>query len=92
MCVLHKCDNRKCCNPSHLFLGTNLDNIADKLAKGRQARGESSALAKLRARDIPIIRAMAREGVSQGKIARVFGVTLQAIWCVVKGKTWRDST
>jgi hypothetical protein len=38
MQVLHRCDNRRCCNPEHLFLGTNLDNVADKLAKNRQAR------------------------------------------------------
>lgn len=42
MHVLHKCDNRICCNPSHLFIGTNADNHTDKVAKGRQAKGETS--------------------------------------------------
>jgi hypothetical protein len=38
MCVLHRCDNRRCVEPSHLFLGTIADNNADKVAKGRQAK------------------------------------------------------
>jgi hypothetical protein len=33
--VLHHCDNPPCCEPTHLFLGTNADNVADKMAKGR---------------------------------------------------------
>lgn len=39
LCVLHRCDNPSCVNPDHLFIGTQLDNIADRDRKGRQARG-----------------------------------------------------
>lgn len=47
--VLHRCDNPPCCNPKHLFLGTNADNVADKVAKGRQSRGEAHSIAIKRA-------------------------------------------
>ena len=42
--VLHHCDNRKCVNIDHLFLGTNADNVADKIAKGRQYRAEHNRI------------------------------------------------
>jgi hypothetical protein len=35
MHVLHRCDRPRCCNPAHLFIGTNADNVADMMAKGR---------------------------------------------------------
>lgn len=45
MVVAHRCDNKKCVNPMHLFLGTQLENMQDKIEKGRDARGPKHALA-----------------------------------------------
>ena len=58
LCVLHKCDNRKCVKPSHLFLGSQKDNIADMVSKQRQkgAVGEKHPNSKLNDMDILAIR------------------------------------
>ena len=45
--VRHLCDNKRCCNPSHLSTGTQLDNIQDKVVRERQARGEGNGNSKL---------------------------------------------
>lgn len=55
--VCHKCDNRKCCNPSHLFIGTQQDNINDMVSKGRAASGERNGRSKLTSKEIENIRA-----------------------------------
>jgi hypothetical protein len=47
MCVCHKCDNTLCCNPDHLFLGTNKDNSQDASKKGRLQKGEDHTGSKL---------------------------------------------
>lgn len=54
--VLHKCDRPPCINPSHLFLGTHKDNMADMVAKGRVKRGQSSARSKITEHDVRAIR------------------------------------
>ena len=40
--ICHRCDNSRCINPKHLFKGTHLDNVKDKVSKGRQAKGEKN--------------------------------------------------
>lgn len=91
MLVCHTCDNRLCCNPAHLFLGTPADNMADKVRKGRgdAGRGEANGHAKLTEADVRLIRAYAARGLSSAAMARVFGVSTVAVWSIVAGKTWR---
>lgn len=97
-CVLHKCDNPACVNPAHLFLGTNKDNIADKVSKGRQAKGasikqkvgEKNINAKLNSKQVLEIRKMFSCGEkTKTELGRMFGVTMPSIYAIVKNKTWR---
>ena len=90
MCVLHKCDNRKCVNPSHLFLGTRADNIKDMDIKGRRVNpiGELNGFSKLKEKDILEIRELAKTDIFQYKIAEKFNVTPTTISYVLAGKSW----
>lgn len=88
MCVLHRCDNRKCCNPNHLFLGTRKDNNEDMKAKGRarSPKGEADPMAKLKETDIPNIR---NSTLSLNKIAKEYGVSKKQILNIKQRKQWR---
>lgn len=89
MIVCHKCDNPICMNPSHLFLGTDTDNMADRDSKGRQARGERSKLSKLTAQDVTAIRALHSQGFKIGRLAEMFGITYPGISGIVHRRTWK---
>lgn len=90
MYVCHKCDNRACANPKHLFLGTQLDNMRDMILKGRgyDHSGENNPKAKLREKDVLEIYRLHNSGFSNADIARNYGVTKTAINYIVKGKSW----
>lgn len=90
MCVLHCCDNMLCVRPSHLFLGTQADNIADMISKGRQAKGEKHCNAVLTESDVLEIRRMYAFGnYSQAALARKFGVISSQISRIVNRKRWK---
>ena len=85
--VLHKCDNPGCIRPDHLFTGTDSDNIADSLAKGRYPEGETSYAAKLTKKQVNDIRSRYRRGLG-ASLAREFGVTRMAISLIVRYKRY----
>lgn len=96
MHVLHKCDVRSCVNPDHLFLGTNLDNMADKMAKGREAKGpnhkvkgEGNGNAKLSDWQVLEIK---ESGLSQRKIAAKYGICQAVVSEIKTGKMWSHIT
>ena len=85
MCVRHTCDNPPCCNPAHLVLGTQADNMADVAARGRG----TTHLARLNADQARRIRHEASEGVGPNVLAYRFGVSRQTIIRILSGKTWK---
>ncbi len=89
LCVLHRCDNRKCINPLHLFLGTNVENTADKVAKQRGARGEATNIAKVTAEQVKEIRHQRSLGKSCRELAKEFGIHPQTCRYIVIRKTWK---
>ncbi len=80
--VLHRCDNPKCVRPSHLFLGTQFDNMRDCVKKGR-------VRSKLSEADVVSIRRRVTKGETRSAIAREYGVSPSNICVLMQGKTWR---
>ncbi len=92
LCICHKCDNPKCCNPEHLFMGTVYDNTHDMIKKGRKVvlRGESNWFSKLTEKDVLEIRKLYSTGkYNQHKLGKMFNVTNSNIECIVNRKSWK---
>ena len=94
MHVLHSCDNPMCVNPGHLRLGTNAENMSEKVAKGRHSRGESSGNALLREQEVSAIRKMYRRPVGTKRglglfLARWFSVSHSLVTEIKQGRAWR---
>lgn len=103
LCVLHKCDNRKCINPDHLFLGTKQDNTDDMMRKGRgrfvglqspncrkptPPKGERHFNAKLTEKQVEEMRAMYGGGATQVAIAAKFGVRQCHVSRILRKESW----
>ena len=99
MLVCHTCDNRRCVNPEHLFLGTPADNSADMARKGRAASGERNGNSrskgnaatgerngnsKLTDKERVMIENLKESGMLQREVAEMFGVSKGNI-----GRIWR---
>jgi HNH endonuclease len=87
--VLHRCDNRLCCNPNHLFSGDAAANEADKIQKGRRPRvvGEQCHFHKLSRSEVGEIRKIGRSR-TQADLAAFFGVHQSQISRILSGVIW----
>lgn len=83
--VLHSCDNRRCVNPKHLFLGTNADNMADMRAKGRSAKGPKQAKARLTDDKVRAIKASSDRTCD---LARRYRVSYGTVAAIRHGRSW----
>lgn len=88
--VLHRCDNRRCVRPDHLFLGTNSENMIDMVRKGRaNQHGECNNNARLTNEQITEIRGRYLPRVNGARLAREYGVSLATIMNVIAARTGR---
>ena len=93
--VLHRCDVPSCVNPAHLFIGTQQDNNADKVRKGRarggSMKGEAHPSAKLSAADVDAIRKRYALGATQTGLGKEFGISQGTVWGIVNNRNWRHA-
>ena len=90
--LLHTCDNPSCCNPKHLFVGTHAENMADKVAKNRQAKfptdkGPRCKLSMAQAREI---RQLRKDGVSARELAQRYEISIPSIKTLLRGDSYKE--
>lgn len=79
--VLHRCDNRLCTEPTHLYLGTNTSNIVDKCSRDRS--GKKLCIAKVKR-----MRRMLGKGVPRSKVSKLFGVHTVTVGRIERRERW----
>lgn len=93
VCVLHKCDNPKCVNPDHLYLGSMKDNVRDMMERGRNGYGVMDGMkqhnAKFTNEDVLWIRAQECTWENCKEFALKFGASPHTIWNIFRRKTWK---
>jgi hypothetical protein len=90
--VCHRCDNRRCINPNHLFVGTPKENTDDAIRKGRRntQQGERNGNAKLNWEKVREIRAKLRIGIKPNEIAKLYAVSTSCIENILYNNTWKE--
>lgn len=90
--VLHRCDNPRCCNPEHLFVGTPRDNTLDSIAKGRAHRAimENAPTTKLSRHEVIEIRKIyAKDKPTKKALAQRFNCSETNVAAILRRQTWR---
>lgn len=86
--VCHTCDNTWCCNPKHLFAGTQSDNLQDMVRKGRSRTGRRHHNARLSEDDVRAIRVDC-ETMVQTQVAKKYGICQATVSDIFRGKRWK---
>lgn len=91
--VLHKCDNRACVRPDHLFVGTPKDNVDDMWAKGRvkfnPRLGSDNGMAKLKEEDVKLLLDLHKRKIPHRVIARILKTTRSNVSIIAAGRGWK---
>jgi len=85
--ILHRCDNRPCCNPNHLFLGTNMDNVIDMMQKGRNPQGDTHYKKKLLKEEVIEVRELAKQ-MKYKEISAIYGIGIKQVCAIVTHRAW----
>lgn len=90
MFVCHSCDNKRCTNPDHLFLGSSDDNVNDMIQKKRNPFGSKHGCAKLNENQVKEIKKLLTLGLSTMKIGKMFNVYHSTIQKIKQNLLWKN--